>query len=689
MGLLFGLFGCAKIGAPKLGIAPFAADTALTADELAARKFTPSVMLKMGRLSGSTLSPDGTTLLYAIGYQSVRENRSYTALWSMDMTTFEYRQLTDYQVRPSEASWSADGSAIYFMNEGQLYRMAADGSKRIKLTDEKEGISGYGIAPKGNGVWVAKNVAVEKVASAQIYDSLDQSKALVYNDLMVRHWDTWEDGAYSHIFVGTIENDRVVGLKDIMAGEPYDAPGAPYFDNTEIAWNNAGTALVYTCRKLTGYEYAISTNTDLYLYSVADSSTRNLTQGMLGYDKCPRFSPDDTHLAWQSMERPGNESDKDRLMVIHLASGEKRYATEGFDYNASNLTWSADGSTIYFLSPIEATVQLCSVGATGGAPKVLTEGLHDYVSLSMAGGKIVCEKTTLSMASEAFEVDGVTGADKQITFVNKDIYDAVDMATVEKRWVATTDGKQMLTWVIKPPHFDSTKKYPTLLYCQGGPQSVVSQAWSYRWNYQLMASQGYVVVAPNRRGLPSFGQEWLDQISGDYSGQNIKDLLAAIDDVSKESYVDKDRRGCVGASYGGYSVFYLAGKHEGRFNALIAHCGIFDFTSMYGSTEELWFVNNDYGGPYWDFKNATAMRSYANSPHHFVQDWTAPILIITGLKDYRIPYTQSLEAFTGAKARGVDARLLAFEDEAHQVFKPQNAMVWHAEFFGWLAKYLK
>lgn len=686
MGLLFGLLGCSKSGAPKLGTAPFTADTALTADELAARQFTPQVMLKMGRLSGSTLSPDGQTLLYAIGYQSVSENKSYTALWTMDMTTLAYTQITGYDVRPSEATWSTDGQTIYYMNGGQLYAMNPNGSNVRQLTAEQEEISGYGIAPKGNGVWVAKSVQVNKVASAQIFDGLGQSKALVYDDLMVRHWDTWEDGAYSHIFVGTIEKDKVVGLKDIMEGEPFDAPDAPYFDNAEIAWNNAGTALAYTCRKLTGYQYAVSTNTDIYLYTVADGSTKNLTQGMVGYDKYPRFSADDSHLAWQSMERAGNESDKDRLFVMDLSSGEKRYATEGFDYNASNLTWVGD--QIYFLSPIEATVQLCVVNAATGAPRVITEGLHDLVSVSVVDDQVVCEKTTLSSAAEAYQIDLATGDDKQITWINKRIYDAVDMATIEKRWVATTDGKQMLTWVIKPPHFDSTKKYPTLLYCQGGPQSVVSQAWSYRWNYQLMAAQGYVVVAPNRRGLPSFGQEWLDQISGDYSGQNIKDLLAAIDDVSTESYVDKDRRGCVGASYGGYSVFYLAGKHEGRFKALISHCGIFDFTSMYGSTEELWFVNNDYGGAYWDFKNATAMRSYANSPHHFVQDWTAPILIITGLKDYRIPYTQSLEAFTAARALGVESRLVAFEDEAHQVFKPQNALVWNAEFFGWLDKYL-
>lgn len=694
MSMLFSLFGCGtKAVKTAQFTAPFAADTVLTQAEIEARVFTPAVMLKMGRLSGSALSPDGKTMLYTINYQSVSENKSYTALWITPIDSLQPRQLTSYEGKVSEPTWSADGATIYFMSTvsgaNQLHAINPDGSNMRQLSTIEGGVNGYGVSPTGQNVWLAMEAAVEKVASAEIFDTLTKSKALIYNDLMVRHWDTWEDGKYSHIFVAAIKDGKVGEPKDIMQGEPWDAPVAPYFDNAEIAWNNAGTAVAYTCRKLTGYEYAISTNTDIYMYELASGATKNMTEGMVGYDKYPRFSPDDSKMAWQSMERAGNESDKDRLMVMDVASGTKTYLTESFDYNASNLTWSADGQVVWFLSPVEATVQLCSANIATGEVKQVTQGLHDYVSLSVASGRAVAEKTTLSSAAESYEIDLATGTDRQLTFVNKHIYKNVDMASVEKRMVRTTDGKDMLTWVIKPPKFDSTKKHPTLLYCQGGPQSVVSQAWSYRWNYQVMASRGYVVVAPNRRGLPSFGQEWLDQISGDYSGQNIKDLLAAIDDVSKESYVDIERRGCVGASYGGYSVFYIAGKHENRFKAFISHCGIFDFTSMYGSTEELWFVNNDYGGAYWDFKNATAMRSYANSPHHFVQNWNTPIMIITGLKDYRIPYTQSLEAFTAARALGVEARLVAFEDEAHQVFKPQNATVWHAEFLGWLDAHLK
>jgi dipeptidyl aminopeptidase/acylaminoacyl peptidase len=387
------------------------------------------------------------------------------------------------------------------------------------------------------------------------------------------------------------------------------------------------------------------------------------------------------------MRRAGNESDKERLFLWNSEDGSMRDLTANFDYNATNVVWEGD-NTIYFVAPITATHQICRVTTAGCDVEILTSGDHDINSFSKVNEKIVAHMNTIMKAPELYSVEA-DGTLTQLTFINQQIYDNIPMGKCEKRWVKTTDGKQMLVWVILPPNFDESEKYPTLLYCQGGPQSVVSQFWSYRWNFQLMASEGYIVVAPNRRGLPSFGQEWLDQISGDYSGQNIRDYLAAIDDVAKEPWSDENRLGAVGASYGGYSVYYLAGHHEGRFKALISHCGIFNFESMYGHTEELWFVNNDYGGAYWDKKNKTAQRSYANSPHKAVAKWDTPILIITGEQDFRIPFTQSLEAFTAAKMQGVPARLVAFENEAHQVFQPQNSLVWNREFFGWLNKYLK
>ena len=408
---------------------------------------------------------------------------------------------------------------------------------------------------------------------------------------------------------------------------------------------------------------------------------------MPGYDKYPVWSPNDKMIALRSMRRAGNESDKERLFVWNSEDGSMRDITPNFDYNATNLVWEGN-DTIYFIAPITATHQICRVGVNGGEVEVLTSGDHDINAFTKAGATIVAHMNTIMKAAELYSVDA-EGALQQITFVNQQIYDNIPMGKCEKRWVKTSDGKQMLTWVILPPNFDESQKYPTLLYCQGGPQSVVSQFWSYRWNFQLMASEGYIVVAPNRRGLPSFGQEWLDQISGDYSGQNIRDYLSAIDDVAAEPWSDEERLGAVGASYGGYSVYYLAGHHEGRFKALISHCGIYNFESMYGHTEEMWFVNNDYGGAYWDKNNRTAQRSYRNSPHKAAAAWDTPILIFTGLKDYRIPYTQSLEAFTAAKLQGVPAKLVAFENEAHQVFKPQNSLVWNREFFGWLNKYLK
>lgn len=674
--------------------APFQNDTTLTAEEKEARLFTPEVMLKMGRLSSSALSPDGSKILYNTTYHSVEKNRSYTALWVMDSSGENARQITDYSFSVGEPRWSADGSKIYFTSSlsgsSQIHSIAPDGTAMTQLSEVEGGVGGFGISPDESKVWLASEVAVAKVASSVIFEDLPDSKAKVYDELMCRHWDVWEDGSYSHIFVGELTDGKITELTDIMEGEPYDAPDAPYFDNGEIAWTPDSKAIAYTCRKLTGYNYAISTNTDIYLYNIAEETTKNLTPTLVGYDRYPTFSPDGKYMAWQSMARPGNESDKERLLVMNLENGATEYLNEGFDYNASSYAWGDDSKTIYFLCPMEATIQLCSAKVGSTKIKVITEGLHDYISLSVAGSKIIGERTSLSSASELYSINAKNGKAEQLTFINKHIYDNVDMGKVEKRWVKTTDGKDMLTWVILPPNAkqDGSEKYPTLLYCQGGPQSVVSQFWSYRWNFQLMAAQGYVIVAPNRRGLPSFGQEWLDQISGDYSGQNIDDYLSAIDDVATESYVDTSKLGCVGASYGGYSVYYLAGKHEGRFSAFISHCGIFDFTSMYGSTEELWFVNNDYGGAYWEKDNAVAQRSYANSPHHFVQNWDTPILIITGEKDFRIPYTQSLEAFTAARALGVDSRLVVFENEAHQVFGAQNVMVWNREFFSWLKKYL-
>ena len=669
------------------GTAPSQIDVSLTQAEKDAGLLTPEVMYKMGRIGASAVSPDGEMVVMSISYYSVTENRSETSIYRLDKDAAEPVRLT----AGSDPQWSADGRVIYYMNYGQLWSIMPDGTGAAQLSNVEGGIEGYGVAPTGLRAFYVKKVRAAKHESKDVYPDMDKSQALVYDDLMARHWNYWDRGDYSHIFVADMaEGDGKLGEGvDIMPGELWDAPMAPYFDNAEIAWNNAGTQLAYTCKKLTGTEYALSTDSDIYLYDVAAGTTVNLTEGMPGYDKYPVFSPDDTMIAWRSMERPGNEADKDRLMVMNADGSDKRYLLQWFDYNVANVVW-ADNETVLFISPIEATHQICSHNINKENIFHITSGDHDVNSFTRAAnGRVVAALTTLSSATELYDVDVENHKMARITNINAHVYDNVRMGNVEKRWVTTTDRKPMLTWVIYPPDFDPTKKYPVLLYCQGGPQSVVSQAWSYRWNYQLMAAQGYVVVAPNRRGLPSFGQEWLDQISGDYSGQNIRDYLSAIDDVAREPWADKERLGCVGASYGGYSSFYLAGVHQKRFKAFIAHCGIFNFESMYGSTEELFFPTNDYGGPYWDKDNKIAQRSYAYSPHKLVDRWDTPMLIITGLQDFRVPYAQSLEAFTAARVQGIPARLVAFENEAHQVFKPQNAIVWNREFFGWLDKYVK
>lgn len=670
---------------------PMKIDNSLTEAEKSAGILTPEVMWKMGRVGGSTVSPDGKTVLYTVSYYSMKDDKSSTHIWSVPTEGGEAVQITDGAGKEASIQWSVDGSRIYFLStqsgDAQLWSAKPDGSDMRQLSAIEGGIEGFGVSPKEDKLYYIKRVQVEKRRSSEIFPDLPDSKAMIYDDLMARHWDYWDDGSYLHLFVADLQNGKVAEGVDIMEGEPWDAPMAPYFDAAEIAWNNAGTQLAYTCKKMTGKQYALSTNSDIYLYDLASGKTTNITEGMMGYDKYPRFSPDDSMVAFTSMERDGNESDKDRLFVTKLGTGEKLYLTKDFDYNAGNVVWDGNDK-LYFLTPIRATYQLCRVGLDGSPVELVTRGAHDLNAFTMGGGKLVAERTTLSSPTELFAVNLSDGTLTQLTNTNAEIYDNIKMGEVRERMVKTTDNKEMLTWVILPPDFDSTKSYPVLLYCQGGPQSVVSQRWSYRWNYQLMAAQGYIVVAPNRRGLPSFGQEWLDQISGDYSGQNIRDYLSAIDDVAREPWADENRMGCVGASYGGYSVYFLAGNHNKRFKAFIAHCGMFNFESMYCGTEELWFPNNDLGGPYWS-DSPVAKRSYANSPHKFVKNWDTPILIFSGLNDFRIPYTENLQAYTAAQLMGVPARLVAFENEAHQVFKPQNSLVWQREFFSWLDKYVK
>ena len=690
---LLALGSCEESNLPK----PLVIDNALTEAEKEAGKFTPEVMWKMGRIGAQTLSADGSKLVYALTEYNLAENRGVTTLWLRDMATGETKRLTDYNSSNHSAQWLDEANIAFLSNRSgssQVWAMDINTLATRQLTTLSKDVEGFGIA--GDHAFYVQRVEVAKLKGSNKYEDMDKSKVRIYDDLMVRHWDYWDDGSYLHIFAADYKDGKIAEGKDIIgADKAYDAPLAPYFDNAEIRLSPDGTQLAYTCKPLTGTEYALSTDSDIFLYDFATEATRNLSKeaaeagadAFVGYDKYPVFSPDGTKIAFRSQRRPGNEADQQRLWVFDLKTNKCDYITRGQDYCVTEVAWDGNDA-MYFVLPWRGTHQVAHIDLAGNM-KHITRGNHDINAFTFAGGKIVANMNTICKAVELYDVNLESGELTQLTDVNREIYDNIKFGEVQERWITTTDGKQMLTWVILPPDFDPTKKYPTLLYCQGGPQSTVSQFWSYRWNFQLMAAEGYVIVAPNRRGCPSFGQEWTDQISGDYSGQNIRDYLAAIDEVSKEPWVDTDKRGCVGASYGGYSTYYLAGVHEGRFKAFIAHCGIFNFESMYGHTEELFFVTNDYGGAYWEKDNAVAQRSYANSPHKNVDKWDSPIMIITGERDYRIPYSQSLEAFTAARVQGIDARLVSFENEAHQVFQPQNSVVWNREFFSWLNKYLK
>ena len=687
---------------PKEQPATLIIDNSLTAEEIAEGRLTPAVIWKMGRLGSATLSPDGSLALYTVTRYNMAENRGLTQIYVRDMASGEEKELTDNTSNNSDPQWNADGTKIFFTSNRsgsmQLWSMDAQGGNATQITDIEGGIEGYGVTAAEDKIFYIKAIHVADVKSSDRYEDMDKSKARIYDDLMSRHWDYWDEGDYRHVFIAEMGGSTIKEGVDIVGADAaWDAPLAPYFDAAEIAWSNDGKKLAYTCKKLTGAAYALSTDSDIYIYNTEDGSVINInkpeptaadTGEFPGYDRYPVWSADDSKLAFCSMVTPGYEADKDRLFVYDLNSKSMKYLTPEFDHSAQNVIWK-DAETIYFVSAIEGTQQVCKVSVADAKVEVITAGDHDIASISLAGEKCLATLMTISRDKELYDVNIADGTLTQLSNINAHVYDNIKMGEVQKRWVSTTDGKKMLTWVILPPDFDATKKYPTLLYCEGGPQSTVSQGWSYRWNFQLMAAQGYIVVAPNRRGCPSFGSEWREQISGDYAGQNIRDYLAAIDEVSKEPWSDRDKMGCVGASYGGYSVYYLAGHHEGRFKAFISHCGIFNFEAMYGETEELFFVTHDYGGNYWDKSNKVAQRSYAGSPHKFVDKWDTPIMIITGEFDFRIPFTQSMQAFTAARLKGLDSRLVEFENEAHQVFKPQNSMVWNREFFGWLDKYLK
>ena len=654
-------------------------------------RMTPEILWSFGRVGNVEVSPDETKILYSVSYYSVEQNKSNSELFVMNTDGSGKKQITKTANKEIAAKWMSDSKHIAFLsNESgsmQLWTMKDDGTARTRLTDREGDISDFSFSPDERKVLLVADVKYGK-RTADIHPDLPKASGIIVNDLMYKHWDEWVQ-TVPHPFVADIEGGKLTNERDILKDEPYESPMKPFGGIEQLAWSPDGKTIAYTCRKKTGKEYALSTNSDIYFYDLESRKSFNKTEGMMGYDQNPVFSPDGKWLAWESMEHDGYESDKSRLFVMDVKTGEKKDISAAFDQNSNNLKWSVDGKSIYFVSCFHAVTQIYRADLADGKIVPVTQGVHDYGSVIPMKNQLIGVKQSMSKPDEIYAINAATGEEKELSFENKDILDKLEMGKVEERWITTTDNKQMHTWVIYPPHFDPAKKYPTLLFCEGGPQSTVSQFWSYRWNFQIMAANDYIIVAPNRRGLPGFGYEWLKQISGDYGGQNMKDYLSAIDAVAKEPYVDKDKLGCVGASYGGFSVYWLAGHHQKRFKAFIAHDGMFNLPQQYLETEEKWFVNWDLGGAYWEKNNAVAQRSYANSPHLFVDKWDTPILIIHGEKDYRILASQGMAAFDAAVLRGVPAEMLIYPDENHWVLKPQNGILWQRTYFGWLDKWLK
>ena len=687
---------------------------------------SPEGLWAMGRIGGYAPSPDGKQVVYQVGYYSVKENKSHQVLCIINADGTNQRQLTTSADSETDPSWL--GNRIAFITGGEIWTMEADGTDRRQLSHTDGNVEGYKFSPDGTKVVYIKQLPFHEIIKENPSD-LPKATGRLVTDLMYRHWDHYVE-SIPHPFVAEVTADGIGAGTDILEGEPYECPMEPFGGIEQLDWSRDSKQIAYTCRKKTGLEYSISTDSDIFLYDVANKTTRNLckpegyvapkvdptktlrTQSVNspanlannpGYDQNPQFSPDGKYVAWLSMARDGYESDRMRLCVYELATGTKRYMTESFDSNVDDFCWSdTKDALIYFIGVWHATENLYSINWKGEVKQIITSTPDcpwaDFGSLKMLGDgkRIIAERHNYSSPADLYLITPNTKAPKkvavaQLTQENKHILDQLAKPSVDQRWVKTTDGKDMLYWVIRPPHFDPNKKYPTLLFCEGGPQSPVSQFWSYRWNFMIMASQGYVIIAPNRHGLPGFGSEWCEEISGDWTGQCMDDYLTAIDDACANlPYVNKDRLGAVGASFGGFSVYYLAGHHNKRFKCFIAHDGAFNLEAMYTETEENWFSNWEYDDAYWNKdQTADARKTYTNSPHRFVDDWDTPILCIHGEKDYRINATQGMSAFNAARMKGIEAQLLIFPDENHWVLKPQNGILWQRTYFNWLDRWLK
>ncbi len=694
--------------------------------------FTPEIMHQMGKISDIQISPDGRKILYGVSYTSIEENKGIRNLFVMDIDGSGNHQITVSPKSISNARWIRGGSNILYLKGGKLYIIDAEGNGETEIAVDTKAARGdqemssapaveaFEINPEGNGIMMQVSVKFGKRPS-DIYPDLGKAQARVVDDLMYRHWDHFVE-EIPHTLIASISGIStgdsgkpvsVESVKDLLEGQAYELPTLPFGGLEQLAWS--GDNVAYSCRKVTGKEYAFSTNTDIYLYSVEKDTTINIMEMIggqwPGYDTEPSFSPDGKYLAWVSMARGGYEADKRRLMLLDMSEMSFRELTADFKYNVEEFVWSADSRTIYFASYINGVKALLELDVEKDCSKVYTpandektsdvilgEGIRrvtaencwfDFSSPALSsalGGKLIATNASMMRPAEIVSVDIAGGSVNQLSHENDEILAQLKTPSMEEKWLKTVDGKDMHCWVVYPPEFDSTKVYPAIEVCLGGPQGTCSQGFSTRWNYRLMASQGYVVILPNRRGTTAFGQAWCEQISGDYIGLNMQDYMTAGRYLKSLPYIGKVA--AVGASYGGYSIYNLAGVHEGLYDAFIAHAGIFNQEQMFMMTEELWFPNFDNGGAPWD-ENPVAVRHYTNSPHKRIRCWKTPILITHGEMDYRVPVEQGMAAFNAAQMMGVPSKMVLFPGENHWILKPQNSVLWNREFFGWLDKWCK
>ncbi len=706
-----------------------------TTDRLVAQDqlMTPELLWKLGRLGETVVSNDGNTIWYAVRRYDLAKNSGTSTLFAMDRDGGNVRALlSDWEsIGDLQLAPHADGQSLFFTgvkpapatdedhsatdqdsdtdedNDSdkdaadkkvdydttpQIYRLDPEGDA-IRISSVADGVSNVKISPTGKHVAWTIDVKMDDTVN-ELYKDLPQADARIIDSLMYRHWNAWHDYKYSHLHVAAIGEDGQAGeAHDLMAGMRVDCPVPPFGGSEQIAWSPEGTEICYTAK--IADRWAESTDSDVYTVQLnADGSARGsavcISDGRDGYDNNPLYSPDGKYLAFNSMARPGFESDRNLIMLYDRRNKTLSELTAGLDQNANHPHWIPDSSGMIFVSEYRGSEQLFQMDLGESAPRQLTDGPYNWDIVDELPGtnQLLVTRTSMIRPAELYTLSLLDQSSQKLTGINDEIYSTLVLPTIGERWVEATDGKMIHCWVIYPPDFDGSKKYPMLTYCQGGPQGQIGQWFSYRWNFHLMAANGYVVLAPNRRGLPGFGREWNDEISGDWGGQAMRDLLSATDNMLNEPYIDRDHVAAIGASFGGYTVYWLMGNHKDRFAAMIAHCGVFNLESMYGSTEELFFVNWDLGGPYW--KSPEIQKEYEQfSPHKFVQNWKTPLMVIHGQKDFRVPVTQGMEAFTAAQVQGVESRFLYFPDEGHWVLSPQNGVLWHRLFFDWLDRYCK